>query len=371
MNVRAKLPTLLAAVAAVQVFNGQVAQAQGDARQLLKGDRVAIYNLAGSIRVQGGSGSDISVTVDRKGSDGSRLKVETGTIGGRETLRVVYPEDRIVFEGGSAEGTTRRRWGNWDRTQVNVASDGTFGDDRGDGGRWGRGDRVEIVSSGRGFHGYADLVVSVPKGKEIEIHLAVGEAVVNNVEGNISVDVHAADVTTTHTKGELSLDTGSGDVNVTDAEGRVILDSGSGGATVTGVKGSELRLDTGSGSVKGSGIEVEELWGDTGSGRVRLTEVRAKVITLDSGSGSVDLELLADVDRLKIDAGSGSVTVGIPESLGASVDIDTGSGGIDVDFPLTVTRRDRDALVGTIGDGRGRIQIDSGSGGVRLRRSGR
>lgn len=368
MNVRAKLPTLLAAAAVVQAFNGQLAQAQGDARQLLKGDRVAIYNLAGSIRVQGGSGSEVSVTVDRKGSDGARLKVETGTIGGRETLRVIYPEDRIVFDGGSEGGTTRRRWGNWDRTQVDVASDGTFGDDQG---RWGRGDRVEIVSSGRGFRGYADLVVSVPKGKELEIHLAVGEAVVNNVEGNISVDVHAANVTTTHTKGELSLDTGSGDVNVTDAEGRVILDSGSGGATVTGIKGSELRLDTGSGSFKGSGIDVEELWGDTGSGRVRLTEVRAKVITLDSGSGSVDLELLADVDRLKIDAGSGSVTVGIPESLGASVDIDTGSGGIDVDFPITVTRRDRDALVGKIGDGRGRIQIDSGSGGVRLRRSGR
>lgn len=368
MKLRTKLPTFLAAAAAVQAFSAQVAQAQGDARQVLKGDRVAIYNLAGSIRVQGGSGSDVSVTVDRKGNDGSRLKVETGPIGGRETLRVIYPEDRIVFEGRSGEGTTRRRWGSWDRTQVDVASDGTFGDNRG---RWGRGDRVEIVSSGRGFRGYADVVVSVPKGKEIEIHLAVGEAVVNNVEGNISVDVHAADVTTTHTKGELSLDTGSGDVSVTDAEGRVILDSGSGGATVTGVKGSELRLDTGSGSVKGSGIEVEELWGDTGSGRVRLTEVRAKVITLDSGSGSVDLELLADVDRLKIDAGSGSVTVGIPESLGASVDIDTGSGGIDVDFPITVSRRDRDALTGTIGDGRGRIQIDSGSGGVRLRRSGR
>lgn len=362
MTVRAKLLMLLAAAAALPVFSIDVALAQAVERQTLRGQRVAVYNLVGSIRVEGGSGNEVSVTVERKGSDGARLKVETGAIGGRETLRVIYPEDRIVFEGDAGN---RGRWG---RTQLRVSRDGTFGDDDGD---WGRGDRVEIVSSGRGFQGYADVRVSVPKGQEVEVHLAAGEAVVSNVEGDITVRVHAADVTTTHTKGELTLDTGSGDVSVTDAEGRVNLDAGSGGATLVGVKGRELRLDTGSGSVKGSGIEVDELWGDTGSGRVRLTEVRSKDITLDSGSGSVELALLADVERLKIDAGSGSVTVTIPESLGAQVDIDTGSGDIDVDFPITVTRRDRDGLVGTIGDGRGRIEIDSGSGGVRLRRSGR
>lgn len=362
MIAHSKLTMLLAAAAAMQALPIDAVLAQAGDQHTLRGQRIAIYNLVGSIRLEGGTGSDVSVTVERKGSDGARLKVETGVIGGRETLRVIYPDDRIVFEG--KEGN-RGRWG---RTQVDVSSDGTFGDDRDD---RRRGDRVEIVSSGSGFRGYADVRVSVPKGKEVEVHLAAGEAVVSNVEGDIAVDVHAADVTTTHTRGELTLDTGSGDVSVTDAEGRVTLDAGSGGATLAGVKGSELRLDTGSGSVKASGIDVDELWGDTGSGRVRLTEVRAKDITLDSGSGSVELELLADVDRLKIDAGSGSVTVGIPESLGAALDIDTGSGGIDVDFPISVTRRDRDGLVGTIGDGRGKIEIDSGSGGVRLRRSGR
>lgn len=359
MNVRAKLPTLLAAAAAMQAFSIDVAHAQAGERQTLRGERIAIYNLAGSIRVEGGSGPDVTVVVERKGSDGARLEVATGAIGGWETLRVIYPEDRIVFEGEQ---------GGWGRTRLRVSSDGTFGDHDGD---WGRGGQVEIVSSGRGFRGYADVRVSVPKGRSVALHLAAGEAVVNNVEGDITVDVHAADVTTTRTRGNLVLDTGSGDVSVTDAEGRVTLDTGSGGATLAGVKGSELRLDTGSGSVKGSGIEVDELWGDTGSGRVHLTAVRASDITLDSGSGSVELELLSDVERLKIDAGSGSVTLAIPESLGARVEIDTGSGNIDTDFPITVTRRDRDGLVGTIGDGRGRIEIDSGSGGVRLRRSGR
>jgi hypothetical protein len=261
MNVRIKLPTFLAAAVAATLFASDLALAQGDERRLLKGSRVAIYNLVGSIRLEGGSGREVAVTVDRQGSDGARLKVETGEIGGRETLRVIYPDDRIVFERRSGEKGNGGRWGNWGRTQVNVARDGTFGDGRGE---WGRGDRVEIVSSGRGFRGYADVRVAVPTGTSIEVHLAAGEAVVTNVDGDITVDVQAADVTTSHTRGALLLDTGSGEVNVSDAEGRVILDSGSGGATVTGMKGRELRLDTGSGSFKGSGIDVEELWGGYG-----------------------------------------------------------------------------------------------------------
>jgi hypothetical protein len=160
-----------------------VALAQAVERQTLRGARVAVYNLVGSIRVEGGSGNEVSVTIERKGSDGARLKVETGAIGGRETLRVIYPEDRIVFAGNAGN---RGRWG---RTQLKVSREGTFGDDDGD---WGRGDRVEIVSSGRGFQGYADVRVSVPRGQEVEVHLAAGEAVVSNVEGNITVSVHAS-----------------------------------------------------------------------------------------------------------------------------------------------------------------------------------
>jgi hypothetical protein len=52
------------------------------------------------------------------------------------------------------------------------------------------------------------------------------------------------------------------------------------------------------------------------------------------------------------------------------VDIETGSGGIDLGgVPVTVTRMENDHLTGKIGDGRGRMKIETGSGGVRLVRS--
>jgi hypothetical protein len=341
------------------VVTSTTSRAQTD-RRTLSGDRVAVYNLAGRVRVQGGTGSQVVVEITRGGSDSRELKIESGDVRGWNSLRVIYPSDRIVYRDRD------RDRGDSFRTQLSVNADGTFGDSHNDG-FFSRGrDRVEIRSSGSGLDAYADLTISVPKGQRIAVHLGVGDATVSNVDGDLMVDVSAARVETSHTRGHLTLDTGSGSVTVTDAQGTVELDTGSGGATVTGVKGESLRMDTGSGSIRADDIDVRELSADVGSGAMRLRGVKAPRIGLDAGSGGVELELLADVDDLKIDAGSGGVTVRIPSTLGAELEVETGSGGIDTDIPVQTTRWQRDYLRGTIGDGRGRIRIESGSGRVRL-----
>ena len=81
------------------------------------------------------------------------------------------------------------------------------------------------------------------------------------------------------------------------------------------------------------------------------------------------VDLLQDVDNLEVDTGSGSVTVSLPADAGAEIDIESGSGGIDLDFPVTVRRASKDHVVGRVGDGRGRIAIDTGSGRIRLLRA--
>ncbi|MFN8582224.1 MAG: DUF4097 family beta strand repeat-containing protein [Gemmatimonadaceae bacterium] len=291
-------------------------------RFTLKGSDAAVYNLVGSIRVQGAASGDIEVSVTRKGDDASKLKVESGVVHGRESVRVIYPSDRIVFRGNGS----RRSWSGG-RTQVHVNDDGTFGDDRGRGdGWWGR-DRVEIVSSGRGLDASADVTVSVPRGKSLRIALAAGDATIDNVDGDLDINVWAADVTTSHTRGELKLDTGSGETSVTDANGDVMLDSGSGGVTLSQVKGSHLTIDSGSGRVRADGIAVERLNIDSGSGSIDLRDVAAPDIVLDSGSGSVGLDLKADVETMRIDSGSGSVSINVPESLGAELEARQGAAG--------------------------------------------
>ena len=327
--------------------------AQATERRAVGGSAVAVYNLAGQVSVVGGTGSDVVVEVTRGGADAGRLRIETGARGQWQTLRVIYPSDRIVYP----------RLGGWgSRTSLNGDDDGYFNDSGNRGGR----DRVEIRGSGSGMEAWADLRVVVPRGKRVAVHLAAGEATVSNVDGDLEVDVSAASITTEHTRGRLFLDTGSGSVRVTDAQGTVNLDTGSGSVTVADIRGDELRMDTGSGSITARNVEVGSLTADVGSGGIRLTGVKAARLSLDTGSGATDVEVLTDVEDVTVDAGSGSVSLRLPANTGAEVDIETGSGGIETDFPIEVTRWERNSLRGRLGDGKGRIRIDSGSGRVRL-----
>jgi hypothetical protein len=332
------------------------AGAQEQTRYTLSGSSVAVYNLVGSLRAIAGTGREVVVTVERRGPAAAQLRVESGAIRGRETLRVIYPDGRILYRG--------RGDGSWN-TQVRVDDDGTFYDD----GRDDDGRQVRISSrGGSGIEAHADLTVAVPPGQRIALYLAAGDVDVTNVNGEILVDVGAADVTTSGTRGQLRLDTGSGEVRVTDAEGDLDLDSGSGASTLTGVRGRILNIDSGSGSVTGRDITVQELRVDAGSGEVDLERVAAPDIRMDLGSGSTELTLTSDVQTLTVDSGSGSVTIRVPESLGAQVEVDAGSGGLDLQVPVTTRRISRDAFSGSIGDGQGRIVIDAGSGRVRILR---
>jgi lia operon protein LiaG len=319
----------------------------------ITGRDVAVYNLAGKARVVAGNGSDVVVRITRGGSDAGRLEVETGAVGGRETLRVIYPDDQVVYPGMGRRSSNSTR----------VRPDGTFG------GGGPRGDRVEIRGGGRGLEAWADLVIEVPSGKEFALYLAVGEVEAEGVSANLTIDTGSGSVDVRDVVGSLNVDTGSGSVDVRGVEGTLFVDTGSGSVFAMDVSGGEINIDTGSGGVRGSGLTAERMRVDTGSGSIELDEVTAPRVVLDTGSGSVDLVLLTDVEVLDVDTGSGSVTIRAPEDLGAEIDIETGSGGIDLDFPVRVRSMRRDEVSGTLGDGQGRIRIDTGSGGVRLIRN--
>lgn len=280
-------------------------------QRTIKGGHVAIYNLAGRLRAVAGTGEDVTVEITRLGSDAAKLGVETETIRGRETLRIVYPSDRIVYS--EMRGS---------RIGIEVRSDGTFSD-----GDW-RGsdrDRVDIRGYGPGFEAHADLVVRVPRGKKIDLFVAAGRVEVTNVEGDIRVDVGTSEVDVTGIKGILTLDTGSGRVSVRDVTGDVNIDAGSGGITLDRIKGDVLTIDSGSGGVQATDVEVRELKADVGSGGLRMYRMKTPI-----------------------------------------VNVETGSGGFQTDFEITTQRVGRNHVQGRIGDGKGRVDIEAGSGTVRL-----
>jgi lia operon protein LiaG len=330
------------------------APAQQGERYTLDGDDVAIYNLVGTLTVEPGTGA-VSVNLIRGGADAARLRVEQGELHDRATLRVVYPGESIVYtgiEGGSS-------------TTLKVRDDGTFGDGDSDR-RHDRGRTVRVSSRGTGLRAHADLRVRMPAGHRVSIYLAVGEVSITNVDGELRVDAHSSPVTATGTKGTLELDVGSGPVQVSRAEGEVNVDTGSGSVQVTEYSGGELSIDTGSGSVTGSQLKADAIHIDTGSGDIELTAAVSPTLVLETGSGSVGADLRGPVSELSVETGSGNVSVRAPASLAAQVELETASGDIETDFQLQVTRHSRDHVVGRIGDGSGRVAIETGSGDVRL-----
>src|SRR5439155_314319 len=217
-------------------------------------------------------------------------------------LRIMYPDDEIVY----------RELGHGSNTTLRVRDDGTFNDRDERGGRGSdEGRRVRIAASGGGLEAHADARIAIPPGKRVELYLAVGQAFASNVDGDLRIDVAAANVTVDHAKGSLLVDTGSGDVRLSDAEGEVSLDTGSGSVTVSAVSGPEGRLDTGSGDVAADRVATDVLMIDTGSGEVTASSVRANDLKIDTGSGNVRLDLLADVRALDVDPGSAGVTYSV------------------------------------------------------------
>ena len=317
----------------------------------LAGKDVAIYNLAGRLRAVAGSGTSVTVEITRVGPDASRLKIESGSLRNRETLRIIYPSDYVIYPDMRGN-----------RVNMAVNDDGTFGDD--DDRRY--SDRVTIRRDGTGFEAHADLVVSVPKGQRITLNLGAGRVEITNVDGDVALDAGASDVDVSGSKGTLSLDTGSGRVGVRNVTGDVNIDAGSGGVTVEHVTGSFLSLESGSGSVEASDLDLKEFRADVGSGGIRVTGLKAPTVTVETGSGSASVEIQSAIERLTVESGSGGVTIRAPASLSAEIDATTGSGGFTSDFDIVSRHLGRRHVEGTIGDGKGRIRLESGSGSIRL-----
>lgn len=344
----------------------------GQQRVTLAGDGV-VYDLAGEVRLVPVSGSAILVDVRPQGRDAGKLKVQTGKNGTWQTLRVVYPDEGIVYERMQGGG----------RTELRVHEDGTFGDagfwrDLGLGERagdhwWDEGEsgrRVTIRGSGSGLHAFADMTVQVPAGRRIAVFLGVGRVTVENVNGQLWLNTHGGDIVASRVTGSLHAGSGSGDIQVLQSAGDLALGTGSGDVTVRGHRSrGGVKIGTGSGDVRGDGIEAADINASTGSGDVDFRAITAPRANFSTGSGNVTAALTGAVEQLRVSTGSGDVHVALPANASAQVRFSSGSGEVESAIPLSITRRRHGELIGTIGEGRGSVVVSTGSGDLRLTRS--
>ncbi|TMQ72376.1 MAG: DUF4097 domain-containing protein [Candidatus Eisenbacteria bacterium] len=347
-----RAPQAVAILAVAFMVAATDPSAQQRDRYTLEGDRVAMYDVAGELRVEPGTGSAVVVEVVRGGRDAGALSVQTSEDRGIATLSIAFPGRRIVYAAIP---------GHWEVTQ-SIDDRGRFKDHFDPL----RQRQVRVSGSGSGLVAWADLRILVPPGKSLTLHHLAGHVSVQGVKGDLAIDHGAGDLEVRGVRGALSLDTGSGRATVADLQGDLSVDSGSGGVEISEVRGTTLKLDTGSGSVRATRVDVDALDADTGSGDVVLRELSAERMRLDTGSGAVDVDLSHAPRDITADTGAGSFTLRVPSGFGATFEVDTGSGGVDVGVEHESYEIDHDRVRGKIGDGHGRIRIDGGSGSVRI-----
>jgi hypothetical protein len=325
-----------------------------------EGDQVFVSNLIGEITVSGHDGSRIVVRAHARGDDAGILDFQVKE-GGRAEFHVVYPLDQEL------DYSYPRRGGGRMKTRVESwRKASSFMEDlySGVSGR----DEIEI-RDGRGSEAWADLEILVPRGVKTRVRLAVGELEARNVEADIFLDTYSGPVRASNITGETIIDTGSGSVVASMIRGDLNIDTGSGSVEASDVTGDDILIDTGSGRVTLDRATGRSVTIDTGSGSVRASEIDANDTVIDTGSGSVTLDLVRmGTGRHVIDTGSGGVTVYLPSDASCEIIADTGSGGIELDIPnATLSKLSRDRVELSVGGGDGRLEIDTGSGSIKLR----
>ncbi len=206
--------------------------------------------------------------------------------------------------------------------------------------------RVRLVETDRGI----DIEVERPKRRNVSISISYDITVPHAT----SVVCHAS----------------SGAVRLQDLEGRFDASASSGSVHAENLSGAEAKLRSSSGSVRLIRARVDACDLHTSSGSVRAEQITCGAIKARASSGSVTVVCTADTPpNLVADcsSSSGSVTLTVPSNFSGQVDLSTSSGSASTHLAFVrAGKKSKKRLVGTVGEGTGKIRLKTSSGSVRL-----
>ncbi|MFC1794531.1 DUF4097 family beta strand repeat-containing protein [Planctomycetota bacterium] len=269
--------------------------------------------------------------------------------------------------------------------------------------------------------------ITVPKQTNIECSSSYGPIEIANIKGQISGKTSSGSIKAENIEGPVNLDTSYGSVNCRNITGdNITVKSSSGSINAEIIKGStqlttsygpitctdmsdgDIKLKTSSGKIKLSNASFGDCDAHTSYGSIVSDELKGKSIKLHSGSGSINMtESSADTTNLstsygritcrqittnEITAKSGSGNLDIicsdsmsdeivadlftsygsidftaPQNFAGQVDMSTGYGSIKTGRPITVNGQiSKKKLKGTIGEGNGKLHMQTSSGSINL-----
>lgn len=165
----------------------------------------------------------------------------------------------------------------------------------------------------------------------------------------------------------VSLNLVSADAVVTGMTARTSIKSATGNVTLDGVAGA-IDANTVSGAIEAQGLDgtvsFTSVSGDLALAGASIERLGARTV---SGRIAADLDLSGDA-AVEVNTVSGEVALRVPESAGARVSLGSAAGRIETSFP-ELGRQDRtiaQTVTGKLGDGRGRLAVNTVSGAITL-----
>jgi len=225
-----------------------------------------------------------------------------------------------------------------------------------------------IRIGGAGLHASAvvfNYTITVPPETEIQANSESGDIEVNGVKGPLSVTTGSANVLASNVAGDVHARSGSGTISLASIQGQAQATSGSGDITVANVHG-DVRIQTGSGAIR-IGSPAGAVVASTGSGSLSVSGAMED-LRLRSGSGNI--AVAGDPEGgtyWDFHTSSGNVILQVTPKASFRFYAKTNSGDIDAAIPVVMEgTAGNHALRARIGDGKGRVEVETSSGNVAL-----
>ena len=231
-----------------------------------------------------------------------------------------------------------------------------------------QGNLVRIESRGDQFnHVRVDYTIYVPAETEVRANVGSGSMEVNDIQGPVILHTGSGHIGAHRIHGDAETKTGSGSIELIDIGSRASAETGSGGIELSHV-GGDVHVTTGSGSIR-MDRTPSRIVTHTGSGTINISGA-GNDLRASTGSGSIHVEGNPQPSSYwDIHASSGSITLPVPSDAGFRLHARSGSGSIETDLPVTTEElMGRHEMRGRIGDGSASVDLQTGSGGIHIRR---
>jgi hypothetical protein len=210
-----------------------------------------------------------------------------------------------------------------------------------------------------------NYLITVPPETEIHANSGSGDIEVNGVKGPVNVTSGSADISVSNVAADVQAHSGSGTISLASIQGQVQAVSESGNITVGSVYG-DARIQTSSGVIR-IASPAGRVVASTGSGSV---DVSGAMEDLRLRSGSGNIAVTGDPPGgtyWDFHTSSGNVALQVTPKASFRFYAKTDSGEIDAAIPVVMEgTAGRHALRARIGDGKGRVEVESSSGNVAL-----